>query len=269
MKLMKHNILVTIVLVGFFLVAQFLGMIIVDRYNTVGTRLPYNIERPQFEKSTSYINIAIMVLIATVIALLIMRFKAVNFFRLWFFIGIAFLLTVSFAAFLRQSVALLLALVFSGWRIAKNNVYIQNFTELFVYGGLATLFANSLNVFSASILLIIISIYDMIAVWKTKHMIDLAKFQTKSKVFAGFLIPYKKGTAILGGGDVAFTLLFAVSAVSLGKLVYIIPVFSAASLFLLFYYAKKKKFYPAMPFLSLGCFAGYFVAKVLELFLFN
>ena len=68
--------------------------------------------------------------------------------------------------------------------------------------------------------------YDAYSVWKSKHMIKMAKFQAKSKVFAGLLVPYKKNreesklpkkgkvsfkgvkTAILGGGDVAFPLLF-------------------------------------------------------------
>ena len=38
----------------------------------------------------------------------------------------------------------------------------------------------------------------------------------------------------------------------------VLPIVLAASgaLYLLFYYSKKGKFYPAMPFLSLGCFIG-------------
>ena len=78
----------------------------------------------------------------------------------------------------------------------------------------------------------------MYAVWKSKHMVKMAKFQTKSNIFAGLMLPYQKKTgkvvsavtktekkesaphtaiekkkelktAILGGGDVAFPLLFA------------------------------------------------------------
>ena len=77
-----------------------------------------------------------------------------------------------------------------------------------------------LNIFYAYILLIILSLYDMYAVWKSKHMVKMAKFQTRSGIFAGLLIPYgfkkakKKGmvkvkTAVLGGGDIGFPLLFA------------------------------------------------------------
>ena len=36
----------------------------------------------------------------------------------------------------------------------------------------------------------------------------------------------------------------------------IIPFFAALGLGLLFWKSKKKKFYPAMPFISAGCFIG-------------
>ena len=66
-------------------------------------------------------------------------------------------------------------------------------------------------------------------------------------------------TAILGGGDIGFPLLFAgvvMKTVGFTK-VLIIPVVVSISLFILLYFAEKNKFYPAMPFLSAGCFLGY------------
>jgi len=40
-------------------------------------------------------------------------------------------------------------------------------------------------------------------------------------------------------------------------LLVIIPLFSTAGLALLFFYGKKEKFYPAMPFISIACFIGF------------
>ena len=116
----------------------------------------------------------------------------------------------------------------------------------------------------------------MIAVWKTKHMIKLAKFQTKSRMFAGLLVPYQiphkiktkesqklepGRTAILGGGDMGFPLLFAGVVLKTSNFLnsFIIVLTTTLVLFLLFYFAEKKKFYPAMPFLSLGCLLGYLI----------
>jgi presenilin-like A22 family membrane protease len=120
-----------------------------------------------------------------------------------------------------------------------------------------------MSIFAASVLLTLISIYDAIAVWKTKHMIKLVKFQAKAKLFAGLLIPYdKKKTAILGGGDIGFTLLF--SGVVLTKMGFlsaiIVSLTTSIALFLLFIFSKKRKFYPAMPFLSIGCFIGLLIS---------
>ena len=143
----------------------------------------------------------------------------------------------------------------------------DNFTELFVYSGIAAIFAPIMNVFAASILLILISIYDAIAVWKTKHMIKMAKFQAKTKMFAGLVVPYAKGKkqAILGGGDIGFTLLFSgVVLYNVGFLnALIVSLFTTISLFVLLYKSKKNKFYPAMPYLSVGCFIGYFISLFL------
>jgi hypothetical protein len=72
-------------------------------------------------------------------------------------------------------------------------------------------------------------------------------------------------SAILGGGDIGFPLLFAgVLMKSAGFLkVLIVPVIVAIALFLLLYYAQKDKFYPAMPFITAGCFVGYGILLLL------
>ena len=157
-------------------------------------------------------------------------------------------------------------------------------SEVFLYGGLAAIFVPMLNLFSAFTLLILISLYDAYAVWKSEHMIALAKFQMKSKLFAGLLIPYKLPslkkvspnvkidhkkikTALLGGGDIAFPLLFAATVMkSVGFWQsLIISVSSSIALFLLIYFGKKDKFYPAMPFISAGCFVGYGIILLIKL----
>ena len=66
-------------------------------------------------------------------------------------------------------------------------------------------------------------------------------------------------TAILGGGDVAFPLLFSgVLLKTTGGFVapVITTLTTTVALALLFYYGEKGKFYPAMPFITLGCLIG-------------
>ena len=83
-------------------------------------------------------------------------------------------------------------------KIFKPNFWIQNLTELFIYGGLAAIFVPFFNIWSVSILLILIALYDAYAVWKSKHMITLAKSQMEAKVFSGLLIPYSIGRKVKG-----------------------------------------------------------------------
>jgi presenilin-like A22 family membrane protease len=254
---MKHTLRITIILVILFFAAHMIGLYITSQY--LSQNLPYGIERPELKESTSYIPLIIAILVATGIALLLVRFGAMKLWKFWFIFATVYLLAIAFSAFMAQIFALLFALILGLLKLFRPNVLIHNFTELFVYSGIVAIFAPVMSVFAASVLLILISIYDYIAVWKTKHMVKMAEFQAKSRMFAGFLIPYSKNkTAILGGGDIAFTLLFSgVVLTHQGFLnAVIVSLFTSIALLLLFIFSKKKKFYPAMPFLSVGCFIG-------------
>ncbi len=278
---MKHTISITIILLSLFLLSHIIGLFIIKYYLSNDKQLPLNIEKPQFQEETSYLPIFITILIATGFALLLIKFSAFRLWKIWFLFSVFFTLTIGFSAFIPELFAILLSLPLSLWKTFKPNVYIHNFTELFIYGGLAAIFVPVLSIKSVFILLILISIYDGIAVWRTKHMVSLAKFQSKSNIFAGLLIPYNSkniknninkkskivktfNNAILGGGDIGFTLLFSgviLKTFGLTQALFISLIISV-SLFLLFVFAKKDKFYPAMPFLSLGCLVGYLLLLI-------
>src|SRR3989344_3384030 len=206
--IMKHTLRITVLLVLLFLIAHFLGLIILNEYTT--EQLPLGLEPPEIEETTSFIPVFVGIIIATLFMLLIVKLRSMAFWKFWFFIPV-------------------------------------------------------FNLFSISALLILISVYDYISVFKTKHMVKLAKFQTEGKIFTGLFIPYKNKTAILGGGDIGFTLLFSgVIMKDMGLIAAaIVSIVVAVSLFGLLYYGKKNKFYPAMPPLTVGCFVGLLIVKLL------
>ena len=300
---MKHTLKVTIALVLFFFMAQFAGLLIINHYidhkKTIETKkvewlpLPYKIERPEIKnQSISFVYITIAIFIGTILVLLLMKFNKPLIWKLWFFATVWLTLAIAFAAFINNFLAAILALIITILKLDKPDIIIQNLSEIFIYGGLAAIFVPMINLFAAFMLLIIISVYDFVAVYKTKHMIKLAKFQSKSKIFAGLLIPYGKGkvlikgkvsaekgieqkkarVAVLGGGDIGFTLIFAgvvmkglmlKEAVLIGFLkTLIVPIFVSFALLILLLIGQENKFYPAMPLLSLGCFLGYLVVLV-------
>jgi hypothetical protein len=65
----------------------------------------------------------------------------------------------------------------------------------------------------------------------------------------------------------AFPLFFAGAVMKTYNVWYaLIPViFSAIALTMLFFFAKKDRFYPAIPFLTAGCFLGYGIVWLLNL----
>lgn len=261
---MKHTLRVTIILVVLFLLAHFVGLYITQVF--LPKDLPLGIERPEVEESTSYIPIIIGILIATSLALILIKFRARKAWKLWFFIAVFYTLGISFSAFVPEIVALVFAGVFALLRIFKPNPIIQNFTEVFIYGAIAAIFVPILNVFSIFVLLVIISVYDYIAVRKSKHMVSMANFSTESQIFAGLMVPYgKNNLGILGGGDIGFTLLFSgVVLKTFGMVSAIISSFIISlSLLYLFLVSEKGKFYPAMPYLTVGCLIAYLVVLFL------
>jgi presenilin-like A22 family membrane protease len=261
-------------------------------------------ERPQTEGFGSFIYLAIGITIGTLLVLLLVKFQKPNIWRAWFFIAVWMALSISIGVFVKAKiffnydVAMFIALVLALWKIYKTNVFIHNFTEVLMYSGIALLIVPLFDLLWAVVLLIVISLYDMYAVWKSKHMVKMAKFQTRSNVFAGLMIPYKvpkeskdskvktakivkssaktstPKNAILGGGDVVFPLIFS-GVVMEGLLregltksqaflqTSIISVTTMIALALLFFFAKKDKFYPAMPFVTLGCLIGWAIVLLI------
>ena len=131
----------------------------------------------------------------------------------------------------------------------------------------------------------------MYAVWHAGFMQKMAKFQIqKLKLFSGFFVPYMKkedrlaikkakeagkktkkikvNIAILGGGDVVFPILLAgvvLRSLGLWQAV-LISIGATLALAYLFYRSEKGKFYPAMPFISIGCLLALGLVYLLQLF---
>ena len=288
---MKHSIPITVILLLSFLLAQFLGLAIIYQYidqekstaeEVVFEEIPF-IERPEVDEKIFFLPVIITLLIGTGLFLFLLKHNLTLILKLWFFIAISLALFVALNAFIPLILALVIAVSAALWRLIKPNVWIQNLSEILIYGGLAAIFTPLFNLFSGIILLILIAGYDAYAVWKSKHMIALAKSQAKAHLFAGLLIPYNSGkaakktkttettkkirAAILGGGDIGFPLIFAgivLKEIGLWQSL-VIPFFAAAALGILFWKADHQKFYPAMPFISAGCLLGLGVIYIIGL----
>lgn len=309
---MKHSIKITILLLIMFFIAQLIGLGVVSIYspqitqgidengnviNITSYNIPYGMEPPQgLNASANFISIVIAIIIAISAMFILMKFGATILLRLWFFVVIVLALGLALNAFLlgvqySSLIALIIALPLAFIKVFKRNMFVHNTTELLIYPGIAAIFVPLLNIWTVCALLVLISLYDMYAVWKAGFMQKMAKYQIKTlKIFSGFFIPYlgnkerdlireakrsnskklrnrkvKVNVAILGGGDVVFPIILAgVVLNTLGFLpALIISIGATLALAYLFYISEKGKFYPAMPFITIGCFIALILAYLI------
>ena len=75
--------------------------------------------------------------------------------------------------------------------------YIINLCGIIVGVGAIGLFGVSLSIFLVIILLIVLSIYDAVSVYKTKHMIDLADAVMDLKLPVMMVVPKNRGYSLL------------------------------------------------------------------------
>jgi presenilin-like A22 family membrane protease len=305
---MKHTIKITIALLVMFLVTQFIGLAVIHADPLhVSAEVNGTIEdvpnpylsflappEPQNDLQAGgfLFQLILAFIVAIFILLLLMKFKIENFLKIWFFVVVVIALFLSFLAFekiipvlipLKTAliIALVLAIPFAFIKIFRRNFLVHNLTELLIYPGIAAVFVPILSVWTIIVLLILISAYDIWAVWHSGIMQKMAKYQiNKLKIFSGFFVPYvsrkvaakiknmkksdlkkkkvKINIAILGGGDIVFPIITA--GVILNKFGFwpalLVILGAAAGLTYLFLYAEKKKFYPAMPFITAGIFIG-------------
>ena len=298
---MKHTLKITAIILAMFVITQFIGLFVVNHYLAEENDLPLGLETPEIEKESDYYGFFSGIVIAFVIVILLlfflMKFKVEFILKLWFFIVVIISLVISFNAIIPQFkqlliVSVLIALPLAFIKIYKTSFLIHNATELLIYPGIAAVFVPILNIWTIIGLLILISVYDMWAVWHSGIMQKMAKYQiNKLKIFSGFFVPYvskqvrqkikkmkktlkkselkkkriKVNVAILGGGDVIFPIIAAGVMLKTLGLISAILVLAGATLGLayLLFAAEKKKFYPAMPYITAGIFVGIGISYIL------
>jgi presenilin-like A22 family membrane protease len=292
---MKHNLKITLIILAMFIVTQFIGLYVVNHYIVQSNPLPYGMQTPEVTNSSDFYttlfpSIIVAFIFAIVLLILLTKFNLGFVLKLWFFVVILIAIGIFITSFFPNEkympyIALVFALPLAVVKVYKRNFLIHNVTELVIYPSIAAVFVSLLNFWTVIALLILISIYDMWAVWHSGIMQRMAKYQINElKIFSGFFIPYvskkvkmelndlpksklknkkvKASVAILGGGDVVFPIITAgVMLVQFGFLAALFVIIGATlGISYLLFVAEKKKFYPAMPFISAGIFLGILAA---------
>ena len=309
---MKHNLKITFLILGMFIITQFLGLYVVDSYssfkvvdgniiNVTSPDLPFGLETPELKDEEFNYALGSIVFAFTIAILLLFflsKFNMAIFLKFWFFMVVTMALAIStnvlffklipvvsfFSIPLPWILSLVIVLPLAFIKIYKRNFFVHNITELFIYPGVAAVFVPILNIYTVSAFLILISVYDAWAVWHSGIMQKMANYQIKKlNIFSGFFVPHvskniktklkkmkpserkkkkiRVNVAVLGGGDVVFPIIAAgVMLKTLGLIPAVLVIIGATiGLSYLLLFSEKKKFYPAMPFISAGIFLGILV----------
>ena len=283
-----------------FIITQIIGLVVIEGYspvkvingqqtNVTSPAVPF-FDNSAPQSNSDFVQVLFSILISFDFVLffvfILTKYKSETFFRIWFFVVVTIAVAVTLnLAFIHLPYAIYfavtLSLILAYFKIFQRNILIHNLTELLIYPGVAAAFVPLLNPLTIIILLILISIYDVWAVWKSGIMQKMAKYQiSKIKIFSGFLIPLmtkkqksqiknltnkklkgkkmKLNVALLGGGDIVFPIITAgVFLRNFGiASAWFIMLGATLGLSYIFLFGEKKKPYPAMPYITTGILFG-------------
>lgn len=179
---------------------------------------------------------------------------------------------------LRMLLALIVVMVF----LLIRNVLVHNLGMILGIAGVASMLGTAISPLMAVVLLGILSFYDILAVYWTKHMVYLARGMMESGAISGFIIPFNfrdifyhsydakhkigEKFMILGSGDIGLPLVLAssVALVSISQAL-IICLFALVGLFLthiIFINQSGRRPMAALPPIATMTIIGYLVSQL-------
>jgi len=272
---MKINVFVGEALL--FLLTQILGLVAALK---IGKNSPEITIQPI---EISWIRFLIYFAIGTATILVFLRLskKTGIFFEIIFALAIFSGSQIIFGLIMPDFWAMFCAALLVVVRFLRPSIISQNIAMVLTIAGIGSLLGLSLSVFSAIIILMVLSVYDFIAVYKTKHMIRMAKQMMQSRALLAFVVPQtltgykshlkdvKVGTGqvfILGSGDVVMPLV-AIAALSRfsamhGLLVLLFSFLGLIFMQLIFNAQKIRRPMAALPPIALFTILGILTAML-------
>lgn len=234
--------------------------------------------------SFSWTDIILIAVFAVLAYFVVGRFRKVRTVVLYFLFAVTVLVgsEVVLSAFWKTNWISVLSFLFLITVFVVRRVFTHNLAIILGIVGVSTLIGIGLKPFSAVVLLVIFSLYDIVAVYLTRHMVTMARGMIESGVVFGFIVPNHvrgfwekpkqanqnigENFMILGSGDSGLPLILVASA-SVNSLTQglIVGVFACAGLLLthvLFINQRKKRAMAALPPIATMAIIGYLVATL-------
>lgn len=257
--------------------------------------LPSNLVNLGSLSTPSFITIGqflIAFLFVTVFVLFLIKTKyGGKILQALFIIGMFAGAEIIFRVWVSDGTAIILAAAVILARFLAPRIIIHNIVMIIAICGVAINFGLNIDPFDAVLLLIVIAVYDFLAVYLTGHMVKMFRSTVSMGTVFAMIIPdrfsnlamsvkeVEKGRDLsthrlipndfvyLGGGDLAFPLILGISAAARYGAVSAIFVLVGAvigllALNLIFTAQKEKKPMPALPALAVFSILGFLVSLI-------
>jgi len=249
-----------LIIIGIYISIQAIGLYVGDDLIAFLEQNPEygTFENPDDPKVSGQLFLYIIVM--TGVLLFLIKYKLDIFIKILMGIAVISGLVITFRSFIGWEFALVPAAALLALNFKIEHIFLKNTTLIIVISGIGAYLGANLGVIPCLIFLILLSIYDIIAVFGTKHMITLAD-EGKGRFPFMFTIPLGKGQMEIGTGDFVIPLMFSVSLLA----DYGLKIALAAALggligaLLLFSYATRKEHHalPALPPIAAGLIIGF------------
>ncbi len=234
---------------------------------------------PVFQNPSDYRNsfyLLILILIGTAIMLALTKIKF-EFIKILENIALLFLISTTFSYFLPSPLQFLPSLLLIALSEVRPSFLLKNVCLLLSVPSASAIIGASLDYRVVLLFFFALTLYDIISVFLTKHMVYLAEKLIEKPTALISVFPSGKvrnvrfgkgvkkiGVIALGAGDYFMPSSFSVSLLQLGIKHALFPLFfNTIALFVLFYLLSKRKItrpLPAIPFLFLSSLAALFVS---------
>ncbi|MDP2666387.1 MAG: presenilin family intramembrane aspartyl protease [Candidatus Diapherotrites archaeon] len=198
----------------YFIVVQALGLYV--GYSLIQADLEPVIFSPDPDDPVNSVGLLAYILVGTLFILLAIKFLPDRLLY-WVFKGIESLALfftgfIVLQAFIPEEAALLGAVGLIMIRVFLPHILVwRNISSMVATIGAGAVIGISIGVWPVIIFLIALGIYDYIAVFKTKHMVTMAKAVAKKNLSFTIAMPTKDHQFELGTGDFVMPLIFGVS----------------------------------------------------------
>ena len=277
-----------------FLVASLIGLVMALELESVSPTNPSQNTSAGFGYVIYFI---VAVILMSVVILYISKKKRLGILRIIFVLSMVFviyivssllyaLLPITYPEYYFLSFGT--PVLFLYLLLFKQNWIVINIAGILTAAGLAAIWGVDLWLYAAIVLMIVFAIYDYIAVYKTKHMLDIARATTSSNMPLFFIVPEnmnfdmkdadidipreegrERGAIMIGFGDIAIPNVMVISsflysgATTSSLSFFILPLLGGIiAMFILFSFIKRPA--PGLPFLNTGVLIGFIIALVLR-----